>query len=146
MRKILINTFLILVLLTGQSCKNKSQKTTSLPKESKTELLVLEEETIYLELMYYDMGCSCPQWATEENIKRFQEALETDNPIPMDSLFIEIVPSSDTLPNPFDLDYSSEPKFKFTGRYYKGKQKWNTESGGEYIYRVFQFQKISVAK
>ena len=35
---------------------------------------------------------------------------------------------------------------KFTGRYYKGKQKCNPESGDEYIYRVFQFQKISVAK
>lgn len=100
-----------------------------------------------IELMYYGMMCDCPQWATSKDIKLYTSLIENGNSIPMDSLFINVVPSDENLKNPFELEYNSlNPEFIFTGSFFKNKVKWIADDGMVYNNRVFQYSKCIVKK
>jgi hypothetical protein len=106
----------------------------------------LELETITLELKYFGMLCDCPQWATPENIVLYESLVGGENEMPMDSLFMNIVPQKNCTLSPFDLEYNSlDPVFLFTGSFFKDKVKWTSEDGMKYNVKVFEYSKC-VAK
>lgn len=101
----------------------------------------LEEEIVEIELKYYGMMCSCPQWATIKNIELYENYLSKENQIPMDSLFLILDTYNEKTVNPFDLDYDQDnPVFKFKGRFYKKKHLWKNEEGTEYFCRVLKYE------
>ena len=109
--------------------------------ESNTEN-ILVEKTEELDLVYYGMMCDCPQWATSKDIELYESSVESGNPIPVDSLFINVVPADEKLIHPFELDYNSlKPEFTFTGSFYKNKVRWVADGGIIYNNRVFQYSK-----
>ena len=134
-----------LMLPPKDSIEEKS-KQISLNPSQEDKLGELKEELVEIELQYYSMMCPCPQWATKENIQLYEELLGTENEIPMDSLFMLIEPENEKLPNPFDLNYSENMTFNFTGKFYTAKRKWKTEDGNEFNCKVFQFQQIEISK
>lgn len=60
----------------------------------------LEPDVVELELQYFGMMCSCPQWATKENIQKYEASIHRGNPIPMDSLFVLIEPKDESVAGP----------------------------------------------
>ncbi|NRA51860.1 MAG: hypothetical protein HRU12_22265, partial [Phaeodactylibacter sp.] len=113
--------------------------------DKKTAIKELENEIVEIELKYIGMMCDCLQWATPENIELYEKSIELGSTIPMDSLFLRIESSNDSVMNPFELEYI-EPVFKFTGQFYKGKHKWISEDGNEYYCKVFRYDKCITAK
>lgn len=41
------------------------------------------------------MMCTCPEWATSENIALYESSIEQENEIPIDSLFYLIEPKNE---------------------------------------------------
>ena len=128
------------------SCQNKPT-VRQLSKFSKEDLYgELDTTLVDIELVYYGMQCPCSQWATKEDIDLYERLIGTPDVIPMDSLFMLIIPENEQLPNPFELNYSSKASiFNFTGHFYKSKFQWKSENGIDYNCRVFQYQKVQIA-
>ena len=134
--------FLIfLALIFCCSCK-PNPKTISLPaRQYFTNNLKFPDTTYVLELTYIGMGCPCPQWATEKNIKLYESA---SFKIPMDSLFVTIVEEDGYEQNPFELvawrnSEAASNTFIFEGRLSDNKFKWQGEDGNVWENRVFQY-------
>lgn len=107
----------------------------------------LEDEKVEIELKYYGMMCSCPQWATKKNIELYEKYLSEENPIPMDSLFLIIEPFDEKTINPFELNYDQDnPTFKFNGRFYKKKRLWKNEENTKYLCRVLKYDNCIVVE
>lgn len=138
---ILLGFSLIYLLI---SCEVKIPRNDVLIRGDKK--VVFEEEVEEIELQYYGMMCSCPQWATRSSIDVYERSLENDTPIEVDSLFIIIEPNEPNIANPLDLNYGSMPIFKFIGRYSKRRHKWTNEEGLEYNSMIFRYSHVETAK
>lgn len=78
----------------------------------------LENDTVVVELEYYGWGCPCPQWITKNN-KVIYESKDKGSEDKNLSLFWNVKPANDSLPNPFDLtDDMENLTFEFKGRFY----------------------------
>ncbi|NME71429.1 hypothetical protein [Flammeovirga aprica] len=107
--------------------------------------LIVQHEDETVELQYYGMMCPCPQWATPYDIKMYKSSLGTKNEISIDSVFIIIEPQNPNTINPFDLKYdSTNPVFKFTSRFLKGRKKGVSEGGIKFNSRVFEYANCKV--
>ncbi len=126
--KYAVTIFLALITVCNDTPKNKRQIAD----------FELENKITKIELQYLGMMCDCPQWATPDNIDIYEESIQRGQEIPMDSLFIKIVPENSETVNPFDLDYGSTPIFQFTGKFFQKKRKWKSEDGIEYNCKFFQ--------
>lgn len=141
-----LNIFLAFFIICGFSCSETKSKANEIPRSNRIESsLDLEEEVVEITLRYYGMMCTCPQWATIQNIEKYESSLELGDEIRMDSLFVRIEPKNNEVINPFDLDYDQQnPEFKFTGSFYKDKQDLITEDGTIFKCRVFKYSECSL--
>lgn len=138
-------------MISFTNCNIQYDKQTNNRDKSELEIAEIRAENTLtdkieeLELMYYGMMCDYPQWATSKDIKLYESSIESGNPIPMDSLFVNVVASNEQLTNPFELDYNTlKPEFIFTGSFYKNKVKWVSDGGIIYNNRVFQYSKCTI--
>lgn len=134
------NCFTLLSILLLTSCKDNPNKVElNFEPGIIRNVTTLQKDTVEIVLEYYGMACPCPQWATPADVQRYNASQETDNPIPIDSLFISIEPADSNSISPLDLEYGSSPTFKFKGSFYTNKREWIAEDGAQFNNRVFKY-------
>ena len=107
------------------------------------------EESVEIDLEYFGLMCPCPQWATSENIELYDKSRGSENPIPMDSLFMFLEPENEKTINPFDLEgWNKQDKiiFTFQGKFYKRKHYWVGEDGSDWYCRKFRYTTCKLKK
>lgn len=117
--------------------------------ELENTLNEIEEGLVEIDLEYFGLMCPCPQWATPENVELYNKSLGNENQIPMDSLFMVLVPENKETINPFDLEGWDEQEkiiFTFRGSFYKRKHYWIGEDGSYWYCRKFRYKNCDLKK
>ncbi len=131
-----------ILLLTTCCCFSADKpEITSITPTNNSELL---QDTIEIELQYYGMMCPCPQWATPSDVNFYEQNIPN---IPMDSLFLTIQATHDSIKYPFDLENwerTIDDTFKFRGQFWKHKRTWITEDGITWNNRHFVFHSCQI--
>ncbi|OQP60705.1 hypothetical protein A3860_32415 [Niastella vici] len=103
----------------------------------------LEEKEQTLELSYIAWACDCANWATSEDIQKYNDTEE--DALAEQSIFIE--PADKSLILPDTLGYSMDI-IKFTGHFYKKKgfpKEYSSQEKPDKA-RVFRYTKYQVIR